>query len=213
MAPTAPTFAPPVRYMGAQVSTYSHGGAYSVTLLATGMPLPVNSPALLSLETQAMNIIGTFGGVRYRTAAVAKSQLYRPPAHSLAPAYQPPPRAPARAVELGHGVDGRQYDVMKAGSGVPMVEWRTGGWTFQVWDGTSRQNLEQARTVVAFLSTHRLPQTYGVFGENIAGDGQHTSVAWQYGDMVYACFDYASGLQAAQMAVSERVYPSGRIRP
>jgi hypothetical protein len=44
MAPTAPTFAPPVRYMGAQVSTYSHGGAYSVTLLATGMPLPVNRP-------------------------------------------------------------------------------------------------------------------------------------------------------------------------
>ena len=213
MAPTEPGFSPFVRYMGAQAQTYAHGDSYSVNLLATEKPLPVNSPALSAVADQAMNIIGSFGGVEYASAAGAKRQLYRSPAESLAPAYLPPPKLPAAPVALGHGIEGTQYRSAEPTAGAPMVLWHEGDWTFEVWDGTAAENVQQAKAIVAYLHTHLLPETYGVLGVNIAGDGSHSTAEWVYGDMLYSCFAYESGLQAAEMAVSARLYPGGQIRP
>lgn len=215
LAPTSPGFSAYVRHLGAQVATYAHGDAYSVILLATPRPLPVNSPALSALAAVAMNLVGTFGGVRYPSAAAARADgLLRWPAESLAPAYQPPPHVAARRVLLGRSMVGTLYAAPTAGAaGTPMVLWHEGEWTLEVWDGTAAQDLAQARALVAYLDKNRLPESEGVLGENIAGDGDHTTAAWQMGDTVYSCFNNESGVGAAEMAVSERVFPSGAEGP
>ncbi|WML48717.1 hypothetical protein RCG23_00785 [Neobacillus sp. PS3-34] len=206
MAPTKPIFTPNVQYMGGKVSAAKD--SYSVNLISTDKQLPINSPLLSSRKYDQMsNLIGGFGGTIYSSSKIAMAQLYNTPANDLAPAYQLPPNSPSTKVGLGKGITGTAYDSF------PMVEWHEGKWTLQVWDGTLQQDIQEAKNIVAYLDTHLLPPTYGVFGENIAGDGYHTSVEWVYGNAVYSCFSYHSGLQAAVMAVSARVYPSGQTKP
>jgi hypothetical protein len=91
-----------------------------------------------------------------------------------------------------------------------MLEWHEGKWTFQVWDGTLEQDVQVAKNLVTYLDTHLLPPTYGVLGVNIAGDGNHTSAEWVYGNTTYWCISYHSAVQAAEMAVSSRMYPNGK---
>lgn len=214
LAPTEPAFSPTVPYIGAQVSATAN--QYSVVMTSTDKQLPINSPALSgNVYGDASHMIGSFGAVKAASSAVAKSELYRNPEGSIAPAYQSPPNLPATRIDLGHGIAGSEFGDSSSSPaiGSTMVQWHEGDWTFQVWDGTVKQDVEEAKQIVAYLNTHLLPETYGVFGENIAGDGDHTTAEWVYGNTVYSVFDYHSGLQAAQMAVSMRVYPGGQRKP
>jgi hypothetical protein len=77
----------------------------------------------------------------------------------------------------------------------------------------NRSGCARSEKIVPYLNTHLLPETYGVFGEQVGGDGNYTTVEWAYGNTVYSDFNYHSGLQAAQMAASMRVYPGGEIKP
>ncbi|MDP4171510.1 MAG: hypothetical protein Q8906_12940 [Bacillota bacterium] len=206
MAPTKPFFTPNVKHMGAKVSADKK--SYSVDLFSTDKPLPINSSLFSSRQYDEMNnLIGGFGGSNYSSPKIAKAQLYQTTANDLSPPYQSPPNSPFTKVDLGKGITGTAY------ASFPMVEWHEGKWIFQVWDGTLQQDVLETKKIVAYLDTHLLPPTYGVFGENIAGDGNHTGVEWVYGNTVYSCFSYHSGLLAAEMAVSTRVYPSLQTKP
>ncbi|RLQ94621.1 hypothetical protein [Falsibacillus albus] len=203
MAPAKADFKPNVQYMSAKATADQK--SYSVNLISTDKPIPLNSPTLSSVEYDDMNkLIGRFSATAYSSPEDAKAQLHKSYEGDIAPAYQPPPDSESTKVDLGHGITGTAY------SSFPMVEWNEGKWTLQVWDGTLEQDIQEAQKIVAFLDTNLLPPTDGVFGENLAGDGQHTTAAWAYGNTVYSTFSYQSGLMAAEMAAASRVYPDGQ---
>lgn len=208
MAPTEPTFPPSfVKYIGAEASATTP--SYSVNLLSTEQQFPINSPVLsFPPYTQAAQMIGSYGGTVYASEEAAKATLYEFNEGDIAPAYISPPSQQGSNVILGHGIIGISY-----GSPDSMVTWHEGDWTFQVWDTSLQQDVEEAKNIVTYLNTHLLPETYGVLGDNIAGDGNHTTAKWVYGNTVYSCFSYHSGVQAAEMAASMRMYPSGKIKP
>ncbi|MFB5188727.1 hypothetical protein [Alicyclobacillus fastidiosus] len=213
MAPTEPVFSPDTPYIGAQVSVDPGKNSYSVSLFATDRLLPINSPDLNTATYESADrIIGSFGAVTYPPSMSAKSELYLSPAQSIAPAYIVPPKATKSNVDLGNGVIGTEYTSGSSTTYSPMVLWHEGDWTFEVWDGTMDEDVRLAKQDVAYLNTALLPETYGVFGENVAGDGEHTTVEWEYGNTLYSDFNYGSGVMALQMAVSSRVYPGGQIK-
>lgn len=208
MAPSVLGFNPPVSSLSAAARVTGGGTTYVVNLYATSKPLTLNSPVLSTLPM--MDIIGSFSASQFPSPDSAKAHLYQSnPSTSLAPPYQPPPNVPASLVNLGYGITGTLYN----NAALSMAMWHEGEWTFQVWDGTPTQDRQQAMKFVAYLHTHLLPETYGVLGENLAGDGNHTTAEWVYGTTEFSVFNYHSGVQAAEMAVSMRVYPSGKIKP
>ncbi|GMA60947.1 hypothetical protein GCM10025859_13870 [Alicyclobacillus fastidiosus] len=214
MAPTDRIFSPDSPYIGAQVSADTGKNGYSVNLFATDQPLPLNSPQFNTAQYQyADRIIGSFGAVQYPQSMSAKNDLYLSPAQSIAPAYIAPPKATTSSVDLRNGIVGTEYTSSASTTYLPMVLWHEGDWTFEVWDGTIDEDVRLAKEDVAYLNTALLPETYGVFGENLAGDGEHTTVEWVYGNTLYSDFCYGSGVMALKMAVSTRVYPSGQIKP
>ncbi len=212
MAPTEPGFSPKVPHLAALATANARG--YTVNLFSSDKRLPINSPILSTAPyEQADAIVGSFGGRPYSSSSRALASLYVSSTHSIAPAYQPPPKVGDTEVNLGEGIYGFEYVNDTSTPGTPMVVWHEGDWTLEVWDGSITQDLAQARKLVGYLHRHLLPETFGVVGENIAGDGEHTTVEWVYGNMLYSVFNYQSGLQAVEMAASARVFPSGQRRP
>lgn len=214
MAPTEGGFVPTVPHLAALATTNARG--YTVNLFSSDKRLPINSPILSTAPyEQAGAIVGSFGGTSYASPSTALASLYLSPAQSIAPAYQPPPNVPDTEVYLGKGIYGLEYvnDTATVRVGTPMVVWHEGDWTLEVWDGSVAQDVAHAKKLVGYLHSHLLPETFGVVGENIARDGDHTTVEWVYGNRQYSAFNYRSGLQAVEMAASARVFPSGEIRP
>ncbi|QSO45570.1 hypothetical protein [Alicyclobacillus mengziensis] len=212
LAPTVPTYAPTpygtLRRMDAQVS--ASPTSYNVYLQWANKTLPLNSPALKQPpNTGLAAVIGGFGAKVYSTPQVAEAQL-KVPQRGIDPAYvQPPTNEPATPVDLGHGILGTLYKSQFD----PIVQWHEGEWTIQVTDTKAQYDIQVAKKLVAYFNTALLPETKGVFGVNVAGDGDHTSAQWVFGDVVYTCSDYHSALQAAKMAASMRAYPSGQRTP
>lgn len=215
MAPTEPQFNPTVSHLAAQSAVAAHGTYYAVNLYATNNKVPLNSSSLSVLS--ATDIIGSFGASLYSSASKAQSGLFALQAeNSIAPPYQPTPSLSPKNIDLGNNISGQVYSSSsssKNNQGTPMVIWHESKWTFEVWDGTISADITQAEKIVTYVHSHELPNTYGVFGENIAGDGNHTSAMWVFGSTDYNVFDYHSGIQAAQMAASMRTFPDGYSKP
>jgi len=213
MAPViSPAFSA-IRHMGVEATVSSDGMNYGAVLYATENSVPLNSPSLSSLPE--MDLVGSFGATRFRNATTAKSQLYASPQGSVSAAYVAPPQSGSQSVNLGHGIVGTAYGAQTSATNPysPMVVWHEGDWTLEVYDASVSIEVQQAKKIVAYLHRHLLPETYGVFGENIAGDGDHASATWVYGNTDYSVSSFHSGLQAVQMAVAMRVYPTGQRRP
>ena len=64
-----------------------------------------------------------------------------------------------------------------------------------------------AKRMVAYLSGHLLPETYGLAAVDNAGDGEHTDLTWAEGSVLYHASDYHHALGALKMAVSMRQNP------
>ena len=209
LAPTLPDYSPhpglPLSSMGAIVQ--SSADSYMVNLQWANRQLPINSSALsMPPNTGDAVLIGSFGGTQYPSAKAALTQLYRQQ-RGMASAYlSPPAKSKGATVDLGNGIQGLAY----SSSFNPMVIWHQAKWTLEVTDTALPYDIQEAKKLVTYLHTHKLPPTKGVFGVNIAGDGDHTLAEWAFGKVVYSCFDDHSGLEAAKMAVSMRVYPSRR---
>lgn len=215
MAPTEPTYAPHANsqwpYMGAEVS--SSATSYSVDLQWANKELPTDSPKLSQPPNTGLGqVVGSFGGTLFSSHSIALNQLYRNKTSmgDIAPSYIAPPKnVKEKPVYLGHGIEGEALQVQDD----PILEWHEGDWTLQVTDMPTHDEIPTAKRIVTYLNSHLLPETHGVFGVNLAGDGEHTSAEWVYGNEVYSCSDYHYALQAAEMAVSMRVYPSGKLVP
>lgn len=214
MAPTEPIYSPRGNshwpYMCAQVQSSSN--TYSVSLQWVNRPAAINSPALSQpLNTGLAQVIGSYGGAEYSSHKSALRHLIQTRTGDIAPVYiSPPKNAKVTNVYLGHGIEGQAYS---GGQYDSIVEWHEGTWTLQVADTVTQYELPVAKQLVAYLNTYLLPETHGYFCVNLAGDGEHTSADWTYGDMIYSCSDYHSALQAVKMAVSMRGYPSGKSSP
>ena len=210
LAPTLPDYSPHDGnwYTGAFVQSSANN--YSVNLQWAYRQLPINSPELSNWKYANLGdagIIGSFGGTQYPSAKAALAQLYITQIHDIAPAYQSPPaKSKSVKVILGQVIQGLAY----SSSANPMVIWHEGQWTLEVTDMALPYDIQEAKKLVTYFHTHKLPPTNGVFGVNIAGDGDHTSAEWVFGKVVYSCSDYHSALQAAKMVVSMRVYPNRR---
>lgn len=70
-----------------------------------------------------------------------------------------------------------------------MVQWHEGEWTLQVNNSTVADDTDLAKTLVAYLQAHFLPETHGLLVVANAGDGEHSSLAWTDGPVVYWCGD------------------------
>lgn len=211
LAPTSPTYAPTpygTQKMDAKVS--ASPTSYNVYLEWANEALPLNSPALNQPPNTALaNLIGGFRAQVYSNSQTALEQL-KAPERGIDPAYiRPPTHDSGTSVGLGHGIQGTLYPSKYN----PVVQWHEGEWTLQVTDMGAQYDIQEAKKLVAYFNTALLPETEGVFGVNLAGDGEHTSAKWVFGDVVYSCSDYHSALQAAKMAVSMRTYPSGQRKP
>ncbi|WP_258109928.1 hypothetical protein [Alicyclobacillus sp. SP_1] len=213
MAPVVSKAFSAIRHMGVEATVSSDGMNYGVVLYATESSVPLNSSNLSSLPE--MDLVGSFGATRFSTPAIAKSELYANQEGSMASAYLTPPPSVSQSVNLGHGMVGAAYEEHSSAANPysPMVVWHEGDWTLEVYDASVSIEVQHAKKIVAYLNRHLLPETYGVFGENIAGDGDHASAMWAYGNTDYSVSSFHSGLQAVQMAVAMRVYPSGQRRP
>ena len=206
LAPTLPDYSPHETrenwYMGAFVQSSANN--YLIGLQWTYRQLPINSPALSNpyyTNTGDAGIIGSFGGTQYPSTKAALTQLYRQQ-RGMASAYlSPPAKSKGATVDLGNGIQGLAY----SSSFNPMVIWHQAKWTLEVTDTALPYDIQEAKKLVTYLHTHKLPPTKGVFGVNIAGDGDHTLAEWALGKVVYSCFDDHSGLEAAKMVVSMRV--------
>ncbi len=206
MAPTLPDYSPqsglPSLSMGAIVQSSADG--YTVNLQWAHSQLPINSPALsMPPNTGDAGIIGAFGGTQYLSAKVALAQLN---IQQMGSHLSPPANSKSTKVDLGHGIQGLAYSSFPG-----MVVWHQGDWTLEV-RGLALPPIQEAKEIVTYLHTHKLPPTNGVFIVEMAADGDHTSAQWVFGKVVYSCSDYHSALQAAKMAVSMRVYPSSSGR-
>lgn len=209
MAPTLPGYSPKGRGdLGAQAK--SGANSYEVNLQWANHPLPVNSPALSQPpNTGEAMFFGSFGGIKYASNQVAMAHLYTVAKGDIAPAYLPfPVNIHPKQVDLGYGVQGLAFAVPN-----PMVVWNIGGWRLEVTDANLAEDIREAKKLVTYIHSNLLPETYGVFGVNIAGDGNHTSVKWVYGNVVYSCSDDHSAMQAVKMLISMRVYPDGSVKP
>lgn len=179
---------------------------YEVSLQLSTTPLGLNSPALDQGPNTALSfVIGGFGAKAYPSHDQALAQVqvtqHTPsePGGYVAPDLQ---QMRASRTYIGDGVWGTVY----AAPYDDLLEWREGDWFFQVQDMSASAAHATAASLVAFLHTHLLPETYGMMTVVDAGDGQHTVLSFAQGAIVYTDWDYHDALAAARMAVSMRSY-------
>lgn len=167
--------------------------AYTVTLQYTTTPLPVNSPKINQFPNGAMTLlVGNFGGTEYPTAALAKEALNQG-TNGFVPSTSTP-------VPLGTGIVGHEYPTGQ-------VTWREGRWSLTVANGSLPSDVSLARHIVAYLHQHLLPEMAGSLIVDNAPDGEHTSLKWAAGRIVYQCADYHRALSAIELAIAMTRFP------
>lgn len=181
---------------------------YQVGLQLSTKPVGLNSPLLdTTLSTGLAGVIGGFGARQYPTSAQALQQVVvtshtrtdPETTNYIAPAGQ---GFHASRIDLGLGIWGtlysQKYDVL--------LEWREGDWFFQVQDMSVSAARATAQPMVAYLHDYLLPETHGECIVDDAGDGQHTSLEYAVGNIVYSDWDYHYALSALRLAATMRPY-------
>ncbi len=180
-------------YLGA--TTTRSSDSYHVHLQLTSKPLSVNNPAIMGNPNQGLaQDFGGFGLTAYASSSQAEAALE----HGL---YQPTANSSAESINLGTGILGTAY------SSPGLIQWQEGEWTIQVV-GVPSQDTALAKRIVQYLHTHLLPETRGVMVVMAAGDGDHTTIAWQAGPTLYRVSDYHHAVGAMEMAMSMESWPS-----
>ncbi len=171
---------------------------YHVLLQLTSTPMGLNNPNILNGAGLA-NDIGGFGATRYASASQADAALQN--------TLTPPPQAPTSTMttpNLNFGIIGQAWPQ-------GLVQWQEGDWTLQVTGSDTSLDTALAMHIVSYLHTHLLPETRGVMVVVNAGDGNHTQVEWQEGNVLLRTTTYHSATGAMEMAMSMRNYPSGNM--
>lgn len=189
---------------GLSATATASSDSYSVTLYHCPTVLALNDPDIGTGSCGALeNYVGDFGSTRYATSSAAQAALLK--TTSGAPDLYCPSRPISKERPLGEGIMASVLSPEPAASAC-MVEWREGEWKIEiVGDLTSGHWEGPAEQVVAYLHTHFLPPAPGIMTVDLAGDGEHTTLAWVKGDSLYYVGNYHEAIEAAAMAVTDRV--------
>ncbi|NMP22922.1 hypothetical protein [Sulfobacillus harzensis] len=182
-------------YLAAQTTALA--AAYHVHLQLTVTPLSVNNPTINTPQNSGLaNDFGGFGATQYQTPSQAEAVLE----HAL---YAPKAGSPVNSISLGGGVVGQVYQ------DPGIIQWTDGQWTLQVVGEPSIDESE-AKKIVQCLAGQKLPATRGVMVVLAAGDGDHTVVGFQVGDVLYRVSDYHSAIGAIEMTMGLKGWPTSQ---
>ncbi len=172
---------------------------YAINFWMVARSRPVSYATLLNVNQTtdpADTPVLTIKGRRYATRSAAERAVLKRTVNFLVP-------HTARRVQITPNVAGWIWRSSKNKGAFVNVEWRDRGWLIQT------QPLGNPQTIVAAIKTARIlsakvaapmPGQRGTIWEEIASDGEHTTVAWQHGRMVYSVGRYW-GLSPALTAV------------
>lgn len=179
-------------------------GSYRVSLQVSTTPVGLNSPALYQPQNTGLAaVIGGFGAQRVPSSSTAAQDV----SLRMMPVSFPGVNQELvkyANVALGNGIQGLRAYVPHPYSDV--IEWREGEWAFRIVGSDFPADRSLAASIVSYLHQHLLPETHGLLTIYNAGDGQHTSLSWAFGDVVYNAWDYHHALSAVQMAMSMQSY-------
>ena len=177
-------------------------GSYSVTLIATPKPEPVNSPDLGPAAANPSSDLGTFSTTPVDSTKAAASYLGSALTGCAGP--QKPLSLPGTAATTCSTAQG------------PAVGWNTGTWKVQVLDqGGTATPTPQAAKLASWLAGHRLPQaTQGVVTVTVPGGPQAgtavtSAVIWYAGHDVYQVSAPGRELAALDLAAAMEHWPGG----
>ncbi len=204
---TVPLWAPKVSAIHApglrgylSASTTGAANQYAVTLTATTRAYPVNDPKIQS-TTGLGQLIGTFGGQRFGSAAAAQAVLYTRNVLRL-------PAALPSQVVLTPKITADEWRQRTGMISQGIIEWHQDGWTVQM---NQTLDVKVARSLANQLDRTALPAKHGIIAVGVAGDGAHTTVSWRLGRVVYETFsEYEPGTAVGMAASMDPVYKSSR---
>lgn len=183
------------------------GGTYSVTLIATARPEPVNSPKVASAAADQASDLGSFSSIPTSSPAVAAQHVQVSLSTDLAPCSGP---ASSVAVNQAGSVTSCTTPQGLA------LNWHAGPWTVQVQAvGGTKPPTAAADAVATWLSSHHLPAaTGGVISVSVpesaeAGSTTSAQVLWDQSNDVYEVTALHDEVQALDMAASMRPWPAG----
>jgi hypothetical protein len=200
----APVKLPAVPAAISAEATKGLDGSYSVTLVATPTPLPVNSPQLAPAAAKPSSELGTFSTTPVASVAAAASYLASTAREDLATcAGQKTPLSLA----------GTMATTCATAEG-PAVNWAIGAWKVQVLDdGGTSVPAEVASAVASYLRSNALPSaaeglvSVAVPGSPAAGMSTTSVVVWYTARDVYQVSAPGDALAALRLASSMRPWP------
>ncbi|TDA70311.1 MAG: hypothetical protein D9V47_01865 [Clostridia bacterium] len=180
--------------------------SYRVQVSLTDQTYPPNDPRIIRPPNGGL--AGELGSVAVGPAEKVLEKI--------SPAPQQSPTGETIAVSLGQGVRGTWYGG-KNDQDMPQLVWQEGGWTYRLLDASMQYAgrrpanegevpwLSYARYLVSILPPWGNPVAPGTTGQvvvQMAGDGEHTEVWWQVGEMAYFVSNYHYADQALYTAGS-----------
>jgi len=181
-------------------------GSYSVTLIATPTPLPVNSPDLGSAAAKASSQLGTFSTTPVSSTSAAASYVKSTAGEDLAACTGP---------KSSEDLAGTTVTSCDSAEG-PALSWTAGAWQVQLVDeGGTAPPSAAASSVAAWLASHTLPSTpeglvsVSVPGSPAAGPSVTSVVVWYSNRDVYQVSAPGNELTALRLAASMKPWPSG----
>ena len=187
--------APDLRERKLSVEVSSTAGQYGVTLIATVKAYPVNSPALsLPPNTGLAQLVGSFGGESYRSARVAAR-------HLKSRFLFPVPKARFLSQALAPHIAAKVWTI---GPRLQLIEWHQKGWLMQA---SQSPDVAFCRVLMREIAAARFPVSHGVMAVDVAGDGEHTVLAWHVGRVNYTV--YANFLAATAVHMAASMHPVG----
>lgn len=201
----APTTLPATNSFVSAEANKSLDGSYSVTLIATTKPEPVNSAALGPAAADPSSDLGTFSTTPVDSASTAASYLQSALTGCA---------GSERPLQLTSSASTAAATCSTAQG--PAVVWNSGGWKVQVLDeGGTSVPYAQATALASWLRTHSLPSaTQGVISVTVPGSPQAgtattSAVIWYLGEEVYQVSAPGSELAALYLAAAMRPWPGG----
>ncbi len=201
---SAPLWGPTTLPRGNSAKTLSTPHSFSAQIFACPVAEPLNGPGVGQSNCGAMvSIAENFGSTRYPSDNAARTalQAVQPPAFVTDLSSHP------RTTQLlPGGIPARRwFSGQTASSGTTIaVNWKEGDWTLWVYGGTGLWNT--AVMVTTQLQRYRLPPYPGILIVDAAPDGQHTSLTWLAGNVLYQAGAEHQSLHAIVIASSMKKY-------
>lgn len=179
--------------------------SYLVNLFQCKTPLPVDDPAIGSqaLADGLAAVCGSFSGQSYSSQAAAISGL------------NTSQNIPSGCSKVGQVslLSGVPVDLYAANNLNCLALWQQGNWVFELkgdLSGTGQNGqpawISTAEGVTTYMANHVLPGTQGVFICDIAEDGLHANLTWNFGKNLYSTSVYHEVITALSLAASMSLY-------